>query len=275
MIKCVIHLADVHIRPYVRLGEYAEVLSSFVKKLKEITSTYERDEVRIVISGDLFESKNTISNELMTFSSFFLRKLEEIAKVLVLAGNHDLLLENTSRTDTLTALFDTAHFDDCMFLDRMLDYSSGVVNDDNVRWAVYSIYDTYRRPPEIDKINRDDKDIRVVGLYHGLVVGATMDNGSVIDGGIDGDAFNGCDCVMAGHIHKRQVLRKNGIDIVYPSSLIQQKFGETVSSHGFAVWNMEDMSYKFVDLETEYGLYNIEINSIDDIDNDKERLINF
>ena len=58
MIKCVIHLADVHIRPYVRLGEYAEVLSSFVKKLKEITSTYERDEVRIVISGDLFESKN-------------------------------------------------------------------------------------------------------------------------------------------------------------------------------------------------------------------------
>lgn len=274
MIKCVIHIADVHIRPYVRLGEYAEVLSSFVKKVKEITSSYDKDEVRIVISGDLFESKNTISNELMTFSSFFLRKLESISKVLVLAGNHDLLLGNTSRTDTLTALFDTANFENCVFLDRELKYESGIVKDDNVMWAVYSIYDSYKRPM-IEQINRTDENTKIVGLYHGLVVGATMDNGSVIDGGIDGDAFNGCDCVMAGHIHKRQVLRRNGIDIVYPSSLIQQKFGETVSSHGFAVWNMEDLSYKFIDVDTEYGLYNIEINSIEDIDNDKERLINF
>lgn len=35
------------------------------------------------------------------------------------------------------------------------------------------------------------------------------------------------------------------------------------------------MTYKFIDVDTEYGLYNIEINSIDDIDKDKERLINF
>lgn len=273
MIKCIIHLADVHIRPFIRLGEYGEILSSFLKKCSEVASRYDKNEVRIVISGDLFDSKNTVSNELMRFSSFFLRKLESIATVIVIAGNHDLVLDNASRTDTLTALFDTAKFQNCKFLDSILGYESGCVVDDNVIWAVYSIYDSYARP-NIEEAKRENPSSKVIGLYHGLVVGATMDNGSVIDGGVDGNVFNGCDCVMAGHVHKRQTLTKNGINIVYPSSLIQQRFSETVSSHGFAVWDIDNMSYEFVDVDTEYGLYNIEIDSIDDIDKDKERLVN-
>jgi hypothetical protein len=35
------------------------------------------------------------------------------------------------------------------------------------------------------------------------------------------------------------------------------------------------MSYEFVDIDSDYGLYDIEINAIDDVDEDKERLINF
>ena len=35
------------------------------------------------------------------------------------------------------------------------------------------------------------------------------------------------------------------------------------------------MSYKFIDIDNDYGLYDIEINNIDDIDEDKEKLINF
>ena len=74
MIKCVIHCSDIHIRNFQRLGEYAEKLTSFVEKCKEIAKDYEREEVRIVIAGDLVHQKNNISNELMTFSSFFLRQ---------------------------------------------------------------------------------------------------------------------------------------------------------------------------------------------------------
>ena len=80
---------------------------------------------------------------------------------------------------------------------------------------------------------------------------------------------------MAGHIHKRQDLKRGNVKIVYPSSLIQQTFGETVSQHGFTVWNIEDMTYEHIDLDTEYGLYDIEISKIEDIDEDNERLINF
>jgi hypothetical protein len=64
-------------------------------------------------------------------------------------------------------------------------------------------------------------------------------------------------------------------EVVYPGSLIQQSYGETISQHGFAVWNLEDMSYKFIDIDNDYGLYDVEINNIDDVDEDKEKLINF
>ena len=272
MIKCVIHCADIHIRNFQRLNEYTDQLSRFVEKCKEVTKNYKREEIRIVISGDLVHQKNNISNELMTFSSFFLRELEQIARVIVIAGNHDLLVNNTSRTDTLTALFETANFEDCAFLDGMLNYESGFVEDENIIWALYSIYDGYS-PPKMDDLNKENK--TVVGLYHGMVVGASLNNGTVIDNGVEGDLFEGCDCVMAGDIHKRQVLKRGDVEIVYPGSLIQQTFGETVSQHGFVLWDIENLTHEFVDLDTDYGLFDMEIESIDDIDNDKEKLINF
>lgn len=272
MVKIVIQCADIHIRNFQRLEEYSEQLERFVEKCREITKDYERDEVRILICGDLVHSKNQISNELIVFTSYFLRQLEEIATVLVYAGNHDLLINNTSRTDTLTALFDTANFENCKFIDGMLNYESGLIEDDNIIWALYSIYNGFL-PPNMEGIDREGK--KVIGLYHGMVQGATLNNGTVVDGGVEGSLFEGCDCVMAGDIHKRQVLKRGNVDIVYSGSLIQQTFGETVSQHGFVIWDIENMTHEFVDLESDYGLYDISIENIDDIDNDKEKLINF
>lgn len=272
MIKLVIQCADIHIRNFQRLEEYAEQLQKFVEKCKEITKDYERDEIRIVVCGDLVHSKNTISNELIVFSSFFLRQLEEIATVIVIAGNHDLLVNNTSRTDTLTALFDTANFQDCKFLDAMLDYESGFVEDDNIVWCLYSIYDGFNTP-NFDELDVDGR--VMIGLYHGMVVGASLNNGTVVDSGIDGGVFDKCNYVMAGDIHKRQVLKRGNVEIVYSGSLVQQTFGETVSQHGFVVWDIEHMTHEFIDLESDYGLYDIKIESIEDLNEDKERLINF
>ena len=274
-IKCIIHLADIHIRNFQRLEEYSEQLTKVVDKCKEIASEYDKEEVRILIAGDLVHSKNTISNELMVFASYFLRQLEEVATVIVIAGNHDLIVENQARTDTMTALFDTADFQNCKFLDAMLNYKSGCAIDNNVVWCLYSIYEDFLRPTTIEEVKESNPNAKMIGLFHGQVVGSTLNNGYVSDSGLDGEAFEGCDCVMAGHLHKRQVLKRGDTEIVYPGSLIQQTYGETVSQHGFAVWNVEDMSYKFVDIDSDYGLYDVEIDSVNDVDEDKERLINF
>lgn len=274
-IKLIIHCADIHIRLNQRMEEYVSVLEKFIKKCKEVCKNNKKEEIRIVICGDLLHSKNQLSPNLITITSYFLRQLEEIATVIVIAGNHDLIIENKERTDSITAIFDTANFENCKFLDAMLDYKSGCAIDNNVVWCLYSIYEDFLRPTTIEEIKESHPDSKFIGLFHGQVVGSTLNNGYVSDSGLDGDAFVGCDCVMAGHLHKRQVLKRGDVEIVYPSSLIQQTYGETISQHGFAVWNVEDMTYKFVDIESDYGLYDVEIDNIDDIDEDKEKLINF
>ena len=274
-IKLIIHCADIHIRLNQRMEEYVSIFEKFINNCKEITSKYDKEEVRIVISGDLLHSKNQLSPNLITITSYFLRQLEDIAKVIVIAGNHDLIVENKEKTDSITALFDTANFDNCIFLDAELDYKSGCAIDNNIVWVLYSIYEDFLRPTNLEEIKEGHPNSKFIGLFHGQVIGSTLNNGYVSDSGLDGDSFKDCDCVMAGHLHKRQVLKRGDTEIVYPGSLIQQTYGETVSQHGFTVWNVEDMSYQFVDIDNNYGLYDIEIDNIDDIDEDKEKLINF
>ena len=173
MVKCIIHAADIHIHNFMRHEEYAAQLEKFIEKCEEIASEYERDEVRILIAGDIVNQKNTISNELIIFTSMFLRKLQEIATVIVISGNHDMVISNTSRTDTLTGIFQTANFEDCKYLDMILDYKSGCVVDDNITWAVYSTHEDYMRP-NLEESIENHPDNTVVGLYHGLIVGAKL-----------------------------------------------------------------------------------------------------
>jgi DNA repair exonuclease SbcCD nuclease subunit len=257
-----------------RYEEYSEQLEKFIQECEKIASNYDKDEVRILIAGDIVNQKNTISNELIVFTSIFLRRLEQIATVIVIAGNHDMVVTNNTRTDTLTGIFQTANFENCRYLDMMLDYKSGCVVDDNITWAVYSIHEDYMKPDMDDSISNYPGNT-VVGLYHGLIVGAKLDNGTTTDSGLDTDAFAGCDVVMAGHIHKRQSINRGDVEIVYPGSLIQQSFGETVSEHGFAVWDIENgLSRRFIDIENDYSLYDIQVESLEALHEDKEKLIN-
>ena len=274
MIKCIIHMADVHIRPYKRLKEYTQSLTRVIKEIDKVASNYERREVRIVIAGDLTHNKYDISNELIAFTSTWIRDLEQIAEVIVISGNHDVNINNEARMDTLTALFSAALFPNSVHFDSYLKYDSGIVVDDNVTWALYSIFSNFRKP-DIEQAKKENPDNIVLGLFHGPIVGAKLNNGTLIDSGIDKDLFEGCDFVLAGDIHKRQVIRQGETEIVYPGSLIQQDFGETVSEHGFAVWDLENRSYSFVDVENDYPMYSIGIESMNDIENDKETLLNW
>lgn len=272
-IKLIIHMADIHIRPYQRLEEYKVKLNELDEKLSGIVKPYEHDEVRIVVSGDITHNKLNISNELISFVATWIRSLEKHGKVVVISGNHDLVVGNTSRVDTLTAVFTAAQFANATHFDSYLGYDSGIVPDENITWALYSIFTDYRRP-DIEKARKDFPDNIVIGLYHGPIVGSALNNGTLIENGTDAGIFEGCDIVMAGDIHKRQEIKYGETKIVYPGSLVQQNFGESVTQHGFVVWNMENNTHEYVDLSDDYSMYDFSISSAEDIDNDKETLIN-
>ena len=118
-------------------------------------------------------------------------------------------------------------------------------------------------------------DCTYVALYHGEVKNAKTDVGYVHENGADTSLFEGVDFGILGHIHKRQCIKHNGVPLVYCGSLIQKDHGENLSGHGYVVWDVESQNYEEYDIQNEdYGFYTFKINSIEDIEEDKENIIN-
>lgn len=274
MIKKIIHCSDIHIRNYQRHDEYKNVLEIFLEQAKRIVEENGIDETRILIAGDIVHSKITVSNEQTMLLSWFLRGCNNICKTIIITGNHDFLENNRDRMDSLTPIVKLLELPNVVYLDMQLGYKSGIYYDDNVAWCLYSIFDDYKKPDiEVGKVMFPDKSF--IGLFHGALVGSKTDTQFQLTGGRSLDIFCGCDISMCGDIHLRQELLFDNIKVVYPGSVIQQDFGESVSRHGFLLWDIETFEYEEFDIPNEYGFYKFSINSIEDIENGTETFINF
>lgn len=270
MIKKIVHLADIHIRTYRMHDEYKDVFKTLLNDVKELTKDFQREEIRIVLAGDLVHQKIVISNEQLLLGTWFLRELDKIAPVIIIAGNHDLLENNKDRMDSITPMV--------KFLpDSTINYftTSECFKDDNIVWCVYSIFEENSRPNiEAARIEFGG-DKTYIGLYHAPVMNAKTDIGYEIDHGAGLEHFEGCDIVMLGDIHKRQVFNHKGIPIAYPSSLIQQNFGENITKHGFLFWDVETKTHTEHDVDNKYPYYQFRIKSLEDIENGTEKITNY
>ena len=274
MIKYLISIGDVHVRNYKRMEETGEFLEKFIKYCEEFVEKHNPEEVRIIIAGDLFDQKINVSNESKVYVSWMLRRLNEIAKTYVICGNHDYLMNNANRMCSLTPIFAMSQFENCVYLDQELGYASGIYEDENVAFCVYSTFEEFNRP-EIDIYRENNPDKTLIGLIHADINGASTDTGFITDKGLNPGYFEGLDFVISGHIHKRQEIKKNGVKIVYCGSLIQQDMGENLSGHGGVIWNVEDKMWEPFDLDRgEYGFYKFIIDDISDIEEDREKILN-
>lgn len=274
MVKYIISISDIHVRNFKRMEETGEFLEKIVDYCNDFVKQHSPEEVRIVLAGDLFDQKITVSNESTTYVSWLLRRLNEITTTYVICGNHDYLMNNVTRMCSLTPIFTMSDFKNCKYLDQELGFSSGIYVDDNVAFCLYSTFDDFNRP-EIETYHSQNPDKTLIGLIHADINGAITDVGYTTDKGLSPKHFEGLDFVIAGHIHKRQEIRKNGVKIVYCGSLIQQNMGENLTGHGGVIWNVQDKTWEPFDLDRgEYGYYKFVIDGIDDIDNDMEKLLN-
>jgi len=268
MIKKVIHCSDIHIRTFRLHDEYRVVFDTFYKECTNICKPYAFDEVRIVVVGDLFHQKITISNESLLLAAEFLRNLANIAPTIVVAGNHDLLENNRDRLDSITPVIQLLNEPNLHYYTERKCYL-----DDNIVWCNYSIFEGNQRPDiELAKVEYG-KDKKYIGLFHAPIVNAITDVGYRFDSGTSVDHFEGLDAVMCGDIHKRQNLGSKS-PIIFSGSLLQQDFGETVSNHGFVVWDIDTMTYEEIDIDNPSSSYLFEIHSVDDVVNGKEKLKN-
>lgn len=274
MVKKIFHISDIHIPNSEENRPYSKMIDGFLSDLVKQVATCgcKQDEVRIVLVGDIFQQKIKASNEAKQTFHKMLNVLNALAKTIIVAGNHDMLENNTDRMDSITPTFEiTGAYPNVTYIDKVLNYQSGCLIDDNITWVLFSMFDKFKKPVIPEKT---DSDSRVIGLYHGDVAGAVTDMGRMSEGGINTDEFKECDCVMAGHIHKYQVIKKNGVPIVYPSSLLQQNAGENVTMHGYVIWDIVNMTHIFHEVPNDYRIYKFELMSYDDIKEDIERLVN-
>ena len=275
MVKKVIFMADLHIpnssstdRPFSdMLKQLAGEIMLEIKDLK-------KEEVRIVIVGDVFEKKIKADNESKDLFHEFLNYLNAMAKTIIVAGNHDMLENNQDRMDSISPTFTIkGAYPNIIYADKALEYKSGYIKDDNIIWVLYSMFDKFAKP-NIDGLREENPDCKLIGLYHGDIAGAVTDIGRMSESGINTDDFKECDCVMAGHIHKHQAIKKNGVPIVYAGSVFQCNSGENTTGHGFVIWDIDTMKYTLHEVKNLYKTYKFEITSYEDIQNDEERLIN-
>ena len=188
MIKRLVHFSDLHVRLFKDHDLYRGILQTALKEWETLRPD------RIVFTGDLVHSKNQMTPELVEFVAWVLSECAKIAKTIVIIGNHDFLENNNTRLDALTPIIDSLKNDQIVYLKNR-----GVYEDDNINWCVYSLMD-HNIPPDIQKSDKTN-----IGLFHGPIQGLYTDVGYKFEDGFDVDKFNGCDLVLCGDIHKRQV----------------------------------------------------------------------
>ena len=259
MINRLVHFSDLHVKLFKDHDLYRDILKVALKEWKTIQPD------RIVFTGDLVHSKNQMTPELVEFVAWVLTECSKIAKTIVIIGNHDFLENNNARLDALTPIVDSLKNDNIVYLKNR-----GVYSDDNVNWCVYSLTE-HNIPPDIEKSENKN-----IGLFHGPIQGLYTDIGFKFEDGFEVSKFDGCDLVLCGDIHKRQVFDIPGGKKAYMiGSTIQQNYGETIKKHGYGIYDVVNNTYDFVDLNNPKPFLSFKMKSFDDIVNGTEKLSNF
>ena len=88
-------ISDIHAKNASRIKEFRELSAKCVKLLKK----HKPD--RILVLGDVFDQKTTLSPESVGNILKFFTELQKIAPVDLIDGNHDVNMANQSRESSL------------------------------------------------------------------------------------------------------------------------------------------------------------------------------
>lgn len=237
------HAADIHIRGVKYLDEMRYTFDRFYEALDE--ESYDL----IVLCGDIFHSKLTVSSEYFDIAVDFLSTLKKKSSVIVIPGNHDLALNNKRRLDAISPVVKAVNLSSgydllySKYSESFFPSLKGFIDpgvsapcrpNELFNFHHFSILDKkedWRKGETLDKSKVN------IALYHGSINGAKFDNGWVSRGNKDDiGIFKGYDFALLGDIHICQFF--NGKRVAYPGSLRQNNYGESIDK-GFLKWEIE------------------------------------
>ena len=265
MIKTIFAFSDIHLRPLTRHVEYQEQFNKIILEIERIKPD------RVVIAGDIFHAKITITNELSQMISKLFKGIIKYSKLIIIPGNHDAIIDSP-RLDSISPIIEMLDKEEIVYYKN-----SGVYIDKwdkSFAWAVWSCLEG-QASPEIKEFKCLNKDIhQYIGLFHGVINGSTTDLGfTFTEEGVDVAEFYETDIFIAGDIHKHQTYNyKNYKDTgfgIMCGSAIQNEFGEQPENHGYVLLTYKNgkWDFKLNEIPTDYGYYTIFINSVEEIEN--------
>jgi len=249
----IVHIADLHVRLLKRYDEYNEAFDKFYKEVEKTPTT-----TLIAILGDLLHNKDTLSPESVQLAATFLFKCAELRPTVLIAGNHDFLLSNRNRLDSLTPVVDAINHPNLFYLKNNGLYALGDILFNNM--SIFS--EPYDKIPG----NYKNEYKYHIALYHGPVNGTLTDLGFyLVNKAMPVEKFDGHHLVLLGDIHKAQDVQLYDNDnskpaVRYPSSFLQQNHGESIDNHGFSLWDLNTKTYKHIEISNDYGFFTVEIN---------------
>jgi DNA repair exonuclease SbcCD nuclease subunit len=196
-VKCAIHVADIHIRLTKRHTEYREAFEKLYGGIRKSPQ-----ETVVVIGGDVLHSKVDLSPEAVQLASEFLKNCADIRPTILVAGNHDCLLTNTQRLDSLTPIVENLDHPNLFYLKETKLYGVG-----NILFNNMSVFDDQTKYINIKNVPKSIKNKydTAIALFHGPVHNADTDIGYKINNRtMTAEFFDGHDIVMLGDIHRQQ-----------------------------------------------------------------------
>jgi DNA repair exonuclease SbcCD ATPase subunit len=267
-VKCVVHLSDVHIRLTKRHEEYREAFQKVYEGIKKTPPN-----TVIINTGDTFHSKVDLSPEAIQIASEFLKSLADLRPTILIAGNHDCLLTNSQRLDSLSPIVNNLAHKNLFYLKESKLYGAGNILINNM--SVFDDSTKYLAMKDVVKSVKNKYNC-TVALFHGPVHDAETEIGYKINNRtITTSLFDGHDIAMLGDIHLIQDLQKyspadNKPIIRYAGSMIMQNHGENLEGHGYTVWNVDTRKHIHVEVPNDYCYYTIDVEDgklITDISN--------
>jgi DNA repair exonuclease SbcCD ATPase subunit/DNA repair exonuclease SbcCD nuclease subunit len=189
----------------------------------------------LIIAGDLFEYKTSITPDDILFFRNMIESLEtnEI-KTIIIPGNHDHHI-NKYKSDTISSIMNDGDYVRCVPYTCVYKTPSEW-EADNISLCIFSPLDN-----KIPDYTEHDK-IKIA-VMHEMVSGAVFYSGE----GAKGERFTAdwlsktFDITVLGDIHKPQFLANN---VAYCGSLVQKNIGEGLI-HGYILWNVNSKRGEF------------------------------
>ena len=254
----IVHLSDVHIRLTKRHDEYREVFSKLYEYIKNTP-----ENTLVINTGDIFHSKVDLSPEAVQVASEFLKNIADLRPHVVIAGNHDCLMTNSTRLDSISPIVDNLRHSNLFYLKESKLYGFANVLINNL--CIFNDHTEFVKMNDVSKKIKTSFDAKIA-LFHGAVFAAKTDIGyTVTNKTITNGIFDGHDMALLGDIHMIQDLQDydpaNDKPIIrYAGSLIQQNHGEAMIGHGITLWDVKNRTYTHVEIKNDYGYFTIDID---------------